>query len=1652
MTLFNWFRTAAKQTPRAARREKGRQHRTSRRRPAPILEQLEDRVCMTVGTPAWVEQGPGPIGGWAVGAVNAVAVSPLDSNTMFAATVNGGIWETTNGGNASPTWTPLTDQLDSLAISAIAFSPLDRSGNPVGPNTPANQLVLYAGTGSLSSDGGQGGPAIGVLKSTDGGQTWAKVGGPTNPAGAPLTVLEVLPTNQTGTGGQTVLVGTNGSGGGVFRSTDGGNSFSRITSGLPDGAAVSMVVDATNPSTFYVAIIGSTPASSGIFRSDDVGADWFRVDNGAFSGGGAIPNLAQAQNIKLAVTSASGDPVVYAAVAVPQPDSNGLTVLGPNVYRSTDAGTVSSSGGSGGTWAAADSLANQHVLIGQASNLTLAADPNNSNLVYVGGDSDNSFVRGDFSQPAGSQWTAITGGNQANPHTDSRSVIVDPNGNLLETDDGGIFRRSNPTSNQGSWAPINGNLRVTEITGLGYDPINHVILAGTQDNGSIIQPGPGGFGWQRPLGGDGGISQAGVLPNGTVVYYYTLQFLGGFTRQIVDASGQTLSTTALAKNGLPVSGDSLGFYQPYVIDTADPTRLLTGTPGGNIYESQDMGDNFAVRTTASIGSVTALAYGGVLNGVANPDVAYVGSGGPSGSGAVYLRSTSAASGGTFQQLTNYQGSTPRDIVLDPDNWQRAYVIDDHGRVWRTVNAGANFGEITGNLASFFNGLTPDLRSIDCIDVGTAGTDDEALFIGGLGGVYATDTTAQGASTNWVRLGAGSSSPLPRALVTDVDYDPTTNQLIAGTLGRGAWTITNVSAFLNQLQTVNQPPVITVPGAQATDAVTNLVFSTANGNALSVADPDAGNNFEQVDLTVTGGKLALPSTATGIDVQRRSDTHLTFAGTLTSLNAALNGLTFTPPSQGGTVTLTITANDQGSSGTGGPQAAAAMVTINVAQANDAPVNTVPASLSAKPNTTVAFSAASGTAISVKDGDAGANPIQVTLSTTNGTLTVGSVASSVNSTPNGLATLTLTGPQAQINATLASLTLAVPGNLPDPSTVTLTVTTSDQGYSNPDGTQGTPQSKSSTIPITVTAANDAPVITMPAPQTTPVGTNLVFSTANKNAITVFDGDIGVSDSLQVTVSVSAGGVGRDGYSYPNFSFFPPDYPITVGELNGYLNGLIYTPPAGFTGPVTLTVDVNDLQTTAVGGAKETMQSLKITVGNSAQAPSVAVPDFQAVGQGGTLDFSSANGNGLSFSSSDTASMYYEITLAVAHGTLTLADPTGLNFLVGTGTGDPVMTFLGTQADLTAALNGLSYTPNPGFTGMDTLTITADDPGGGGDHLNTTDINIVEGQAGGTPSADAPADPPAGVPTPKPVPIVPQPPAPGKGSSDLSTTQTVPLAVNMPGFSYDPAARRLTLTGKNFAFTRATTGSGAGAQTTFTFTLDGNTESFPATQVSQVVVNGLVVSTAAPPGDPNAAFVTALYTTVLNRAPAASEVSAWVHFLQGGGTRQQVAQGFWESPEHRGIQVDGFYATLLHRTENSAERAAWVNAFLGGLNEAAVELLFLTSPEYTATHASAAAFVTGLYADLLGRPVDPAGQGWIPAAGNPSGRALVAFDILTSPELTKRVVDGFYLNLLRRPFDLANEQGWIALLHSNPAAQSAVAEAFLAAPEFFHLATLS
>lgn len=113
--------------------------------------------------------------------------------------------------------------------------------------------------------------------------------------------------------------------------------------------------------------------------------------------------------------------------------------------------------------------------------------------------------------------------------------------------------------------------------------------------------------------------------------------------------------------------------------------------------------------------------------------------------------------------------------------------------------------------------------------------------------------------------------------------------------------------------VNDAPVNSVPGNQTGEAGIPIIFSAANGNALTVSDPDGSGEIVRVRVSVDHGTLTLASTS-GLTVTGDGTDRVILTGTLASVNAALEGLQYEPIGFGSD-TLTISSTDRPAPGSG-----------------------------------------------------------------------------------------------------------------------------------------------------------------------------------------------------------------------------------------------------------------------------------------------------------------------------------------------------------------------------------------------------------------------------------------------------------------------------------------------------------------------------------------------------------------------------------------------------------------------------------------------------------------------------------------------------------------------------------------------------------------
>ena len=719
----------------------------------------------------WEELGPAPSldgqvenivpGNDVVGAVEVVVPHPTDPDVLYVGAANGGVWRTTNATAVTPTWEALTDDLGSLSIADLVIDPTD----------PTHQ-TLVASIGHTSSHYRYGGPLTGVIRSTDGGDTWAPVapGGPVE--GQSLVAVH--------TGGTYTLAGASPFGGssvpGLYIHYDTAGAWSQIA--LP-GAAGKGVFDLAHtpgdPSEVYAFVQGI-----GVFHTTDKGTTWTNIsasdtdlDADITSGGGFANN-----NGRLAV-----GPTGRLWVGV-------VTSGQPSYFAYTD--------DDGASWTAMDlpitpegngedeGLSPREKPGGQGSiHFALAADPVDEDVVYAAGDRQDSpfpnyigaedftmrMFRGDASvTPTAAipspQWEHMThsnaivgipgGGTASNSagHADSRDIAFDALGNMIEGDDGGVYLRTNPADNTGDWFSLNGNLAVAELHNAAYDTLTDTFMGAAQDTGTPAQVLPGSPLAVELATADGGVAIVDNSLPGLSRRYRSFQRLGNFNVDTFDAAGQLVNTD-------PLFGTLAAFVPVVAVNTVDPTRMMFGYEGGPLGAAEVLndGDPFSSFLVTS-DLVYEIVAGGIVAGLPDPEVAWV----ADVNGILYRDSTTAG----FR--ADAFGPCASTVGMDAFDALRAVGVGCSGEVQVTDDGGLTWTDAIGNL----DAMAGPRYSAAIIPAPT-----DLIVVGTDRGAFARPFDL---TSDWVPLAAG----MPATPVMDLDYEPEDDVLLAASLGRGAW--------------------------------------------------------------------------------------------------------------------------------------------------------------------------------------------------------------------------------------------------------------------------------------------------------------------------------------------------------------------------------------------------------------------------------------------------------------------------------------------------------------------------------------------------------------------------------------------------------------------------------------------------------------------------------------------------------------------------------------------------------------------------------------------------------------------------------------------------------------------------------------------------
>lgn len=661
------------------------------------------------------------------GRINAIAVHPGNGNIVYLGTAQGGVWRSTDGGNA---WTPLTDNWPFLAVSSLAID-------------PSNPQVIYAGTGDFP---GSRPYTMGVMKSTDGGATWANVGG--QPWGSRAINTIVVDPNNTQIVTITTGRGADGTGF-IWRSTNGGNTWTSVLNTAANWVDLSIGANNAGTRYYYASGSGGTGTGGQVWRSADRGATWTRLTTPAST------------TVSHSVIQVAASPIF--------PDTVYIVVNADRkIFKSTNAGSTwtdvtAGLPATGNSYFWSQSTYNWYLKVSSATT------PNPRDILYVG------FICVEMSPNGGTSWQTIGGptySGTAKTHNDQHSIAIDPaNPNRVWIgNDGGLYRYNfDPATNGGTWTYHSRFLGVTQFYKMAVHPTNaNYIMGGTQDNAT-----PHSLGdlanWENVGGGDGGF--CAINPNNTNIQYATSQSLN------IYRTGNAWGSSSGINPPAPASSDPRAFIAPIVIDPVNPNLLYAGTNYLNV--RNDATGTWSIRLGNQVltgGTIRAIAISPSDNRV----IYTAGSDGQiwmtTNSGSTWKRidrTTDSSTTGLPARTFNYLSINP----ANPFDLLATCSGTGTGHVWRLPNTLAttrNWLNMNGSGAGTLPDIPANAIERDPVDF------DNIWWVGTDIGVFVT----LDGGLSW--LNATQSLGLPNVQVNDFRANPNTNFLTAATFGRGFW--------------------------------------------------------------------------------------------------------------------------------------------------------------------------------------------------------------------------------------------------------------------------------------------------------------------------------------------------------------------------------------------------------------------------------------------------------------------------------------------------------------------------------------------------------------------------------------------------------------------------------------------------------------------------------------------------------------------------------------------------------------------------------------------------------------------------------------------------------------------------------------------------
>ncbi|KAA9034444.1 hypothetical protein FW778_22450 [Ginsengibacter hankyongi] len=692
------------------------------------------------------------------------AVSPRGKNyTIWVGSAVGGLWKSTNEGT---TFQPVFEGMPTASIGDIAIDPV-------------NPDVVWAGTGEAnilrSSNAG-----CGVFKTTDGGKSWSLMGLENT-----FTIgrIRINPQNT-----NIVYVAATGhewtpnEDRGLFKTTDGGKSWTKILYINSNTGVYDLVLDPKDPDVIYCTTwermrqkwsdprTYETTTNDGIWKSTDGGKTWKKINEGlpdANKRGRIGIDIAQSNpkvlyayvdNYEVAVKANPGELDAYG-----REKSTGI-IKGATVYRTDDAGT---------TWKQVSGLTPDQKKFMQKHSGTygwvfgqIRVDPQDENTVYTMGLSLNQSTDG------GKTFKSLEG-----PHSDHHGLWIDPaNSNyLLDVDDGGLAMSYDKGI---TWKLPIDVLPLGQFFNLAYDmSVPFRVFGSVQDYGSYYGTVDLGKGrdkispveFKSTLGGEGSSHAVNPVDNNTI---YASGFYGKLRRATISTFPQNIKDLLpkMMPGEAPLRGQ---WVAPTLISPHNPDIIYHGMQ--YVMKSIDRGDTWEFispdlsynnpkkRGDISYQTISALDESPLRSGLL-----YAGT----DDGRIWRTKDG---GKTWGEIRN--GPVPvkfvSRIVASKYDIGTVYMTQTGKRdddfqvyIWKSTDFGDTWQDISGNIP---------IGGVNVIREDPANKD--ILYAGTDGGVFVTKDGGK----KWEVLGN-----LPFSYVLDLAIHPRDNMIIISTHGRGIW--------------------------------------------------------------------------------------------------------------------------------------------------------------------------------------------------------------------------------------------------------------------------------------------------------------------------------------------------------------------------------------------------------------------------------------------------------------------------------------------------------------------------------------------------------------------------------------------------------------------------------------------------------------------------------------------------------------------------------------------------------------------------------------------------------------------------------------------------------------------------------------------------